>query len=95
MHLNNVNPMNFSMTEHLPGGTQKIAHSQQQQTASYANEEQLGAEQHMNTVGQPMSSNMQSLASSHIEPSCNRSLKQNQKQMFYRQNEQNYRTQTN
>lgn len=47
MHLNNVNPMNFSMTEHLPGPSSKI---QQQQLASYSNEDQFGAEQHMNTV---------------------------------------------
>ena len=28
MHLNNVNPMNFSMTEHLPGATSKIGTQQ-------------------------------------------------------------------
>lgn len=49
----------------------------------------------MNTVGQPMSANIQSLVTNQIDSSCNRSLKQNQKQIFYRQNEQNYRTQTN
>ena len=47
MHLNNVNPMNFSMTEHLPGPSSKM----QQQLASYSNDDQFGAEQHMNTVG--------------------------------------------
>ena len=46
----------------------------------------------MNTVGH---SNAQSLVANQIDSSCNRSLKQNQKQIFYRQNEQNYRTQTN
>lgn len=93
MHLNNVNPMHFSMTEHLPGPSSKVGHTQQQ-LASYSNEDQFGAEQHMNTVGQPMG-NVQSLVTNQIDSSCNRSLKQNQKQIFYRQNEQNYRTQTN
>lgn len=46
----------------------------------------------MNTVAQPMSANIQSLVTNQIDSSCNRSLKQNQKQIFYRQNEQNYRT---
>ena len=42
-----------------------------------------------------MSANAQSIATNQIDASGNRSLKQNQKQIFYRQNEQNYRTQTN
>jgi hypothetical protein len=43
MHLNNVNPMHFSMTEHLPGPSSKVGHTQQQ-LASYSNEDQFGAE---------------------------------------------------
>ena len=76
MHLNNVNPMSFSITEYHVGSQAKSGKNQQ---LNY-HDDKFGTEQHMKTLGHPASTNIHSFVTNQVDQSCNKSTKSGPKQ---------------